>query len=351
MIRIGRLVALLLIGVIAASCASSSSGQTSAKPGDLYSVIPTQADVRKLMGDSTWWAGAPSFEVRPLNAETSFASEKYSVSQLFIHLGTAEELIARYTLFDKSSSATSTMSDLQKFYGTSVAGPKVGDQVLYYGSAGTGGAPYITRTFVRVGQVMLTLLWSRKDAGTTVGMLGRNAKKFADPLKNLGKVHATPSKVDAAALPPPGLDITLLGATNLPVESFVVLSRTALPDYVQSLMTDSGVTTFPYGDYALNNDTHMEVQTALLTLQSPAQATAWAKAFGPSQEPDAEGIYMGYIPTGGTPAAGIYVFTFAAGRYGGFLTCKSSIDGEAASRECEGPVRNTALAWKVALSG
>ena len=313
--------------------------------------MPTQDDVRKLMGDSSWWSGAPSFEVRPLNAETTFPTERYSVSQLFIHLGTAEEMIARYTMFDKTSSASSAMGDLQNFYGSSVNGPKVGDQVLYYGSGGTGGAPYITRTFVRVGQVMLTLLWSRKDTGTTVQMLGRNAKKFADPLKNLAKVHAPTSEVRPTSLPPPGLDITLLGTTNLPVESFVVMSRTGMPDYVQSLMRDSGVSTFPYGDYALNNDTHMEVQTALLKLVSPEQATAWAKAFGPSQQPDADGIFMGYIPTGGTPAAGIYIFTFAAGQYGGFITCKSSIDGEAASRECEDPVHNTAVAWKVALQG
>lgn len=346
-----RAVALAVALATVASCTPSSSGAANARPADLWAVMPSQSDVRSLMGDSTWWAGAPSFEVRPLNAETAMPSERFSVSELFIHLGTAEELVARYTMFDKSSSATSTMSDLQNFYGTSVSGPKVGDQVLYYGSGSTGGAPYVARTFVRVGQIVLELLWSRKDPNITTAMLGRNAKRFADPLKNLSKVHATPLPVESTSLPPPGLDITLLGAAKLPAEAFVVMSRTALPDYVEGLIHDSGVTTFPYGDYALNNDTHMEVQTALLTLSSPEQATGWAKAFGPSAEPDAEGIYMGYIPTGGTPAAGIYVFTFAAGRYGGFLTCKSSIDGEAASRECEEPVHNTALAWKVALEG
>jgi hypothetical protein len=343
---------LLTVVTLAASCAGVTSGNAgNAKPADLFAIMPSQAGIRTLMGDGTWWAGAPSFEVRPLDAETTPATEKFSVSQPFIHLGTAEELFARYTVFDKTSSATTTMTDYQTAFGTSPLTPKVGDQVLYYGLGGSGGAPYLYRTFVRVGQVVLTVLWARKDRGVTVQMLAGIAKKFADPMRNISKVHAAPAPVPAGSLPPPGMDITLLGATKLPVEAFVVMSRTALPDYVQGIMTKSGVSTFPYGDYALNNDTHMEVQTGLFTLGNTTDADAWAKAFGASQDPDPDGIYMGYIPTGGTPAAGVYVLTFAQGQYGGFLTCKSSIDGEAASRECETPVHNTAVAWKIALSG
>jgi hypothetical protein len=33
------------------------------------------------------------------------------------------------------------------------------------------------------------------------------------------------------------------------------------------------------------------------------------------------------------------------------MVCKPSIDGEAASRECEAPLETTAIAWKLALNG
>jgi hypothetical protein len=344
-----RAVALLALAAVVGSC-GIASGQLKTSPADLYSIMPSQSDIRSLLGDSTWWAGPPSFEVRPLDAETTPGAQKFAVSQDFRHVGSGEELFARYTLYDKTSSATSAMSDLQTAYGTSPTSPKVGDQVLYYGAGGTGGAPFLTRTFVRVGQVILQLVWARKDRGTTVDMLAKNARKFAAPLKDLSKAHGSLAQVDPKFLPPPGFDITLLGSTQVPVETFVVLSRTSLPDYIQGLMRNGGVTTFPYGDYALNNDTHMEVQTALLTLASDADASAWAKAFG-SGDPDPEGIYMGYIPTGGNPAAGVYQFVFAAGRTGVFIVCKASVEGEAASRECEAPVHNTAVAWKIALGG
>ena len=346
-----RLLAASMLLAVSA-CANIGGGGFNAKPADVYSIMPTQDDVRSLMGgDTNWWAGPPSFEVRPLDAQTTPASQKFSVSQLFQHLGTAEELFARYTVFDKTSSASTAMTNLQTNLGPSPSSPKVGDQVLYYGAGGTGGAPYVTRTFVRVGQVILTLIWSRKDRGVTTDMLAKNARKFVGPLSTISKVHAKPQPVESRELPPPGLDVTLLGAAQVPVESFVVLSRTAQPDFVRKLMKDIGVTTLPYGDYALNNDTHMEVQTALLTLATASDADGWAKAFGPGQQPDSQGIYMGYIPTGGSPAAGTYVLTFAVGQYGGYLTCRSSIEGEAASRECEAPVHNTAVAWKLALGG
>src|SRR5438132_7291116 len=181
-------------------------------------------------------------------------------------------------------------------------------------------------------------------------MLARNAQKFASALKDVSKAHATPPPVDANLLPPPGLDITLLGASELPVEAFVVMILTALPDTVLALLHENGVNTFTYGDYALNNDTHMEVQTGLLKFPTSADAADWASTFSPGT-PDSNGIGNAYLPIGGSPAAGVYHFVFASGIYGALMVCKSTVDGEAASRDCEEPMKATALAWKLSLGG
>jgi hypothetical protein len=348
LIRLRLAAGLVGLAAIAASC-SVGPASLNAKPADLYSIMPTQSDVRALMGDSNWWAGAPSFEVRPLDAETTPVEVKFAVAQSFIRLGTAEELIARYTVYDKTSTATTVMSSYQTGFGTSPSSPKVGDQVLYYGGAGAGGAPYLYRTYVRVGQIVLSLFWLRKDLGVKVEALAKNAKLFANGLRDLNKVHATPQPVDKKYLPPAGRDITFLGAANLPTEAIAAMTLTPLADYTVSILHQAGITSFPYGDYALNNDTHMEVQTVLLVFPNPVDAAALAKGYG-GVTPDADGIYSNYVPVSGSPAAGFYEYLFAADRYVGIIFCKSSIDGEAASRECEDPSRTTALAWKIALS-
>jgi len=347
--RLRLAVGLVALAMTAASC-SVVPASLNAKPSDVYSIMPSQADVRSLMGDTAWWAGPPSFEVRPLDAETTPAQQKFSVSEDFQRMGTAEELFARYTVYDKTSSATTAMSTYQTAFGQSPSTPKVGDQVLYYPVAGSGGAPFLTRTFVRVGQVILTLVWARKDNGTKVEMLAKNAKAFAAGMRDLSKVHVSPAPVDAKLLPPPSRDITLLGATQLPIEAFVTMTRTGLADYTLSIFHGSGINHFYYGDYALNNDTHMEVQTALVPLLNSADGPAFAKLLGPSAAPDADGIYAGYIPVGGTPAAGIYEYVLSSGNNGLMIICKSSIEGEAASRECEDPSHAAAFAWKIALS-
>jgi len=343
-----RLTGLLAVAAVLASCAGSSVG--SAKPADVYSIMLTQAEVRTVMGDSNWWAGPPSFEVLPLNAERLEVNQKFSISEQYLHLGTGEQLGVRYTIYDKSSSASSTMSNLSTIYSGAATSPKVGDQVLYTAQGTTGGAPFRYLTFVRSGQVILQLVWLRKDRNLTTSLLAKVAKAFTDPLKDLGKKHATPSPVDPNLLPPPGLDITLLGAADLPLESFTVMIGSALPDTVLSLLKANGVRTFVYGDYALNNDTHMEVQTAVLQFPTAASAVDFATTFAPSP-PDDNGIASGYIKAGGSPASGIYRFVFSEAVYGVLMICKSSIDGEAASRECEDPSERTALAWKAGLQG
>jgi len=340
---------LVALVALAASC-SVVPGSLSAKPADVWSVMPSQADVRSLMGDSNWYAGPPSFEVEPLDAGTTPVTEKFGISQVYEHLGSDEKLVARYIVFDKTSSATGAMNDFQIIYGRSIStSPKVGDQVLYYVTFASGGAPYLTRTLVRVGQVVVALVWTKKDSQIKVQQMGKNAKLFADPLRNLNKTHAQLAKVDPMLLPPPGLDITALGSANLPLESFVVMINAALPGTLVSDLRSVGATSFAYGDYALNLDTHMEVQTAVLRFPSVQAAASFAGALSPSP-PDQSGIGSGYVKAGGgTPAAGEYHYVFTAGAYGVLLICKASIAGEAASKECEDPMENTSIAWRAAL--
>ncbi len=341
-----------LVALVVVSCTRIGSGGTTAQPADIYAGALSTNDVRTLLGDSNWWAGPPSFSVRPLDAASTPFTERYSITQFFMRLGTAEELVVRYTVYDKTSSATTVMTDYQNAYGASPTSPKVGDAVLYYGLGGSGGAPYITRTFVRVGQIIIAVIWARKDGIPTVQQLGRNASKVVDGLKKAtGKAHPAPQAVDQKLLPPPGLDITLLGATQLPIEAWVVMDQIALPEAALQLLHTGGVNDFAYGDYALNDDTHMEVRAALLTFATAAAASDWATTFAPGT-PDQAGIASAYIPVSGTSAAaGEYHYMFVSGTHGAMLVCRPTIDGEAASRACEPPVERTAIAWKIALGG
>ena len=196
-----RLISLVALGAVAASsCAGVAGSSFNGKPVDVYSVIPSQADVRTVLGDSNWWAGPPTFGVLPLDDATTPTTVKFWVRQQFRHIGTAEELVVRYTVYDKASTATSEMTSFQNAYGTSPSSPKVGDQVLYYGFHAGGAAPIVTRTFVRVGQIVIQIVWSRKDTIPLLDQLGKTAAKFTDGLKNLGRAHRSPKAVDATLL-------------------------------------------------------------------------------------------------------------------------------------------------------
>ncbi|HWO46054.1 MAG TPA: hypothetical protein VNO87_10820 [Methylomirabilota bacterium] len=348
-----RWVASIALGAVAlVSCAMIGPGGTSAQPAEIYAAGPTVSDVRALFGDDNWWQGPPSFQVRPLDAETTSFTQRFSVAQRFLRIGTAEEFVVQYTVFDKTSSATTRMTGLQQALGASPSSPKVGDQVLYYGLPGSGGAPYITRTFVRVGQIVVSIIWARKDPTTTVQQLGRIAVKVVGGLKKAtsARVRETPAAVDQKLLPPPGLDITFLGAAPLPVEAWLVMVNIGIPTAGLKLLHDAGVTDFAYGDYALNNDTHMEVRSALLTFATATAAADWASTWS-SGTPDQSNIASAYVPTAGVEGSGEYHYFFTAGTFGGMLVCKSSIEGEAASRACEGPMERTAIGWKFALGG
>lgn len=353
---IKRGLVLLAVGMVLVACGPAGSS-IPIRPAATYAAIPTQADVRKLMGDNNWYAGPPSFDVPPLNSLSRPASQKYAITIVYLHVGTAEGIAAGYAVYDSTSSANTVMSDFQATYGTTVTSPKVGDQVLYYGFRTGGAAPHVGRVYVRIAQVVVEVGWTNKDAPATVDQLAKLARAFTSRLQaTLSKGKATPastpspSLVTSKELPPPGLDVTLLGSVHLPIEAITVMVGSALPESLASLMHQGGVDSFAYGDYALNNDTHMEVQTALLSFGNAIDAMTWAKVFGPGT-PDSSGIYWQYIPESGSPAAGEYHYVFASGNFGIYMICKSSFPGEAASRECEDPTHRTAIAWQLALQG
>lgn len=323
---------------------------------DLYSALPSQSDVRKLLGDSNWYEGPPTFGVLPLDQGRASANVKFTLQVQYLHLGSAEDLGVLYQVFGTTTLATTAMSNVQTNLGTSPSSPQVGDQVLYYGLGNTGAAPFLTHTFVRVGQIVVEIDLTRKDSQASLNELASNARKFVSGLKNLGHARstATPRPTDARQLPPPGRDITLLGTTHLPIEAFVVMIGAALPDTVNALLHQSKITSFTYGDYVLDADTHMEVQTAFMTVDTSLDALTLAQAFGSNGGtvmPDSLGVYHAYIPTGGSPAAGEYHYVFAQGQFLVLMICKPAVSGEAASIECEAPMDRTARGWTAALQG
>ena len=349
MIRRARaLAAVVALGLTLSACAVGTS--FNGKPADVYSVIPTQNDLRKVMGDDGWWEGPPSFQVKPLDYDITPATRKFAVTERYLHLGSAEFMLAQYAVYDKSSSASSIMSDYQTIYGSSPSSPRVGDQVLYYAMAGSGAAPYVARSFVRVGQIVVQIVWSRKDSVPSMKQLGNVASLFAGGLKNIAKAHGSFKKPDPKLLPPPGILITPLGSAVLPIEAFAVMLNASLPGSLVDQLHANAVDTFAYGDYVLNNDVHMEVQTAVLAFPSTSLAANFASQASPAA-PDSNGIGWGYIPTGGSPAGGEYHFVFTASVYAVEMICRPSVEGEAASRECEDPVERTAVGWMQALGG
>jgi hypothetical protein len=257
-------------------------------------------------------------------------------------------------VYDTVTSATDIMTALKNRYNATTPSQHVGDDVLYLaGKTGSDAAPYLARTDVRLGQIMVEMAWSRKDGPAPVQKQVNVAQEITNDLQKVvsGKVHGSPKPVDKTLLPPAGLDITYLGSVQLPIETWTVMLGFGLPGTVLGDVQRLGATDFAFGDYALNNDSHMEVQTALITFPNALSADAWFNEFAPVA-PDDAGISSAYIKVaGGNPASGEYHYLVAAGDYGVTLVCKASLSGEAASRECEDPMHNTAVAWKSALGG
>ena len=345
-----RLTALIaVLAVVASACTRPSAAGSNARPLDLYGATPTLADVRSLLGDINWWPGPPSFGVRPLDAASMSFREKFHVITRFAHIGTAETLDIEYMLWDSTSSATTEMTNAQAAFGTSVTGPKVGDQVLYYGSQTSGAAPFGTVTFVRVGQVVTTITLSLKDGFPTTAKLGKIASKVVARLKDVlaGKVHASPLPIgDAALLPPRGPDITLLGSLTLPIEAVVVMLGFASPEVLANVLHTTGVDNIVFGDYVLDNDTHMEVRAGLFNFATSQEATTWVDELRGGYTFDQNGIATFY-----DVGTGQYFSLFASGSKAAILVCRSTSSVEAASRSCESPLSRVGPAWQLNLTG
>jgi hypothetical protein len=342
------LAAVALLSIVGSACTRGlPTASVSAQPQDLFTAMPSVTDVRALLGDNTWWPGPPSFGVRPLDVASMPITEKFSVTQPFVHIGTAETLVVDFTLWNATSAATTHMTNVQSALGTSATGPKVGDQSLYYGSQLSGAAPYDTASIVRLGQIVATISWNLKGGFPKVAQLGQVASKVVSRLKDVvaGKLHGSELSVtDSALLPPAGLDVTLLGTASIPIEAaMVMLDPPSIDGLTQSLI-GLGVGDVVFGDYVVNSDTHMEVRSSVFKFTTTKDAGDWLTIFRGTSPVDQEGIASFYDAPHGR-----YMFLFASGTRGAVLICQSTAASEAASRSCEAPVSRVVTAWRLSL--
>jgi hypothetical protein len=307
--------------------------------------MPPTSDVRTLLGDEGWWEGPPMFGARPLDVGSMPFNQKFSVAENYVHVGSAEMFSVDYEVWNDTSAAKSHLSTVQSALGTSaVAGPKVGDQAIYYGTQASGAAPFQTVTIVRVGQVVALIGLDQKDGFPKVAQLGKIAVKVVSRLKDVlaGKLSGTPlSTSDAALLPPANLDITMLGSAKISVEAALVMIGSPSFDALAQTLRGSGVSDVVFGDYALNSDTHMEVRAAVFSFSTAKNASVWIEGLRGTTPAGELGLY--------DDAHGWYIFPFAAGTSAALLICRSTADTEAASRACETPMSRVTSLWKLSL--
>ena len=187
-----------------------------------------------------------------------------------------------------------------------------------------------------------------KDAFPPVSKLGRIATRLVSRLKDVlsGKLKVNPLPAgDAAVLPPPGPDLTLLGSAELPIEAVVVMLGFASPEALAGILKTTGVDHIVFGDYALDNDTHMEVRAGLFGFTTSQDANTWFSALRGTTQVDQLGIATFY-----DSVSGQYFSLFTAGSKGAILVCRSTSDVEAASRACESPLSRVAPAWQGTLT-
>jgi hypothetical protein len=336
-----------MLAMLAGACTRPSSGSISAQPPDLYAAMPSLSDVRTLLGDQNWWPGPPSFGVRPLDVASMSSTEKFSVAQPFIHVGTAETFDIDFTLWNATAASKTYMTNVQNALGTSASGPTVGDQALYYGSGGSGGAPYSTLTAVRIGQIVALINWSLKDAFPQTTRMGKVAAKVVSKLKDVisGKLRGSAASAsDTALLPPANTDITQLGQTRISVEASMVMINFATPDQIATSLRALGLNDVVFGDYALDSDTHMEVWATEYSFSEAKNATDWFNLMRGTSPVDQAGIASFY-----DSSRKIYMYLFAAGARGAMLICRSTASSEAASRACEDPLSRVIASWQIAL--
>lgn len=345
MIGAGLVLALALV-----ACGRVSTTNNGPTLAAVYGGRIALSDVSGLLGDTRNWAqGAPTFDVRPLNSATREDADRLGVTLRFSHIGTREELRLHYQVWSSTAIATAIVDLNKTVLGTSLTGPRAGDQVLYFNqNLQAGAAPYASEALVRVGQVVLGIVLSRVQSFASTGELGKVAVKAATRLKDslAGKIHAsaTPSP-DPLLLAPAGPDVTLLGSDRLPVNVVAQMLFVANPGDLALMFNQLGASDFVYGDYALNSDTRMEVLTSGFTFSDSSGAKKWIESYyGASNL--TSGVYFNYEND-----TGQYVAAFGAGNRGILMVCKSSAPGEEAARACESPMSRVITGWRLALAG
>src|SRR5438128_11014770 len=143
-----------MLAIALAACGRASSNNSGPSVATVYSGRVVLNDLNPVVRDlPSWWDGPPTFDVKPLNSATRPDFERFAVVVSFAHAGTGEQIRIRNQVFDTTSYATALMSAEQTALGTSLTGPKAGDQVLYYNQNGGGGpAPYIREALARAGR-------------------------------------------------------------------------------------------------------------------------------------------------------------------------------------------------------
>ena len=110
-------------------------------------------------------------------------------------------------------------------------------------------------------------------------------------------------------------------------------------------LRSAGLKTFVFGDYTLDNDTHMEVRAGVLEFQSVSDGSAWLDEVRGSNQLTSDG-FAAYFDD----LTGQYFLMFLAGTKAAVYICRSSAEGESASRSCEAPIAPVGAAWKSSLS-
>ena len=343
---------LAVAAILACACAKPFQSAPPAKIMDVYAASPSASDASSLLGGD-WWPTGPTFAVRPLD-DANFSSQvQYTVIRRYANVGTSERWRIRFIQFDKSSSATTVMTNAESSFGSGNTGKSVGDKVLYYREKLTsGGAPYETLTLIRVGSLVIESTWLKNDGFPNSDQLGKIASRLASGVKDAiaGKVRGGQvSADDLATLPPPNAYITLLGAARLPIEAIPLMLNASAPTQLVTLFKTENLSDFVYGDYVLDDDTHMEVQAAVFTLTSATAAKELFDAFKGSSSLDSNGVLKLYNDVTGP---GQYDYFILSGRHVGLLICRSTAElsaNEAASRSCESPLETVATAWPTAF--
>lgn len=340
----------VVLALALVSCGRASTTNNGPSLATVYAGHLALSDVSSLLGDATNWAqGPPTFDVRPLNSATREDADRFSVTLRFAHVGTREQLRLHYQVWSSTTIATAIMDLNKTVLGTSLTGPRAGDQVLYYNqNLQAGAAPYVSEAFVRVGQTVVTVAWSRVESFASTKDVGKVAVKTATRLKDSlgGKAHPTPRpSPDPLLVAPLGPDLTLLGTDRLPVDVVAQILFVANPGDLTTLFGQLGASDFLFGDYALNSDTRMEVVTSGFTFSDPNGAKKWIESYyGASNL--TSGVYFNFEND-----TGQYVAAFGSGNRGVLMVCKSSAPGEEAGRSCESPMSRVITGWRLALAG